>query len=61
MSKAPSATDLLLERNSRLAKSWYEHLVKTQGLNHDEVILVSTKVLELVTAGLNRDKAAAAR
>jgi hypothetical protein len=25
------------------------------------VILVSTKVLELVTAGLNRDKAAAAR
>lgn len=45
---ATTAKDLERNRNKTLAKSFYRHL-KTEGLSAEQIIELSTQLLDLVT------------
>ena len=51
-------TDTLLRhRNRTIAKSFYRQL-KTEGLSHEQIIELSTTLLDLVTRDLQQDERA---
>lgn len=54
-------TQLVQDRNDRIARVMYEHLIKVQGLSPEQVIEVSSRVLGLVSEELERDRAAQSR
>ncbi|MFK7928487.1 MAG: hypothetical protein AB8H79_09870 [Myxococcota bacterium] len=50
---ATHTQDLLRHRNRTLAKSFYRQL-KTEGLTHEQIIELSTVLLDLVTDDLKQ-------
>lgn len=50
---ATHTEDLLRSRNRTIAKSFYRQL-KTEGLSHEQIIELSTTLLDLVTRDLQQ-------
>lgn len=51
MHTSPRQEDLLRTRNRSVAKSFYRHL-RTEGFTHQQIIELSTTLLDLVTEDL---------
>lgn len=54
MTTATMDKDLLQNRNSSVARSFYREL-RTQGFTHEQIIELSTTLLRLVTEDLQRE------
>lgn len=48
MTSAPNAAHLERHRNKVLAKTFYRHL-RSEGLTHEQIIELSTELLDMVT------------
>ncbi len=60
MNAAPQQERLYAHRNKTVAKSFYRHL-RTEGFTHQQIIALSTELLELVTDDMRDGGAAEAR